>query len=37
MNESVDVKGVVGRATFPSVLEKAGAKEADMIYCCYKK
>ena len=31
MNESIDVKGIVGRATFPSVLEKAGAKEADMI------
>ncbi|HIM32594.1 MAG TPA: Trk system potassium transporter TrkA, partial [Pelagibacteraceae bacterium] len=26
-----DVKGVVGRATFPSVLEKAGAEDADMI------
>ena len=31
INESIDVKGIVGRATFPSVLEKAGAKEADMI------
>ena len=31
MSESIDVKGIVGRATFPSVLEKAGAKEADMI------
>ena len=31
INESLDVKGIVGRATFPSVLEKAGAKEADMI------
>jgi len=31
INESQDVKGVVGRATFPSVLEKAGAEEADMI------
>ena len=31
MNETMDVKGVVGKATYPSVLEKAGAKEADMI------
>ena len=31
INESQDVKGVVGMATYPSVLEKAGAKETDMI------
>ena len=31
INETQDVKGVVGRATYPSVLEKAGAEEADMI------
>tara|TARA_B100001123_G_C15334790_1_gene1032451 strand:- start:2081 stop:3457 length:1377 start_codon:yes stop_codon:yes gene_type:complete len=31
INETQDVKGFVGRATFPSVLEKAGAKDADMI------
>ncbi len=31
LNETQDVKGVVGRATFPSVLEKAGASDADMI------
>ena len=31
INEAQDVKGIVGRATFPSVLEKAGAEEADMI------
>ena len=31
INETQDVKGIVGRATFPSVLEKAGAKDADMI------
>ena len=31
INETQDVKGVVGRATFPSVLEKAGAEDADMI------
>ena len=30
-NDTHDVKGVVGRATFPSVLEKAGAEDADMI------
>jgi len=31
INETQDVKGVVGRATFPSVLEKAGASDTDMI------
>ena len=31
INETQDVKGIDGRATFPSVLEKAGAEEADMI------
>jgi len=31
INDSQDVKGVVGRATYPSVLEKAGAEDADMI------
>ena len=31
ISESIDVKAIVGRASFPSVLEKAGAKEADMI------
>ena len=31
INETQDVKGVVGRATFPSVFEKAGANDADMI------
>ena len=31
INDTQDVKGVVGRATFPSVLEKAGAEETDMI------
>ncbi len=31
INETQDVKGVVGRATFPSVLEKAGANDTDMI------
>ena len=29
INDTLDVKGVVGRATFPSVLEKAGADDAE--------
>ena len=36
INETQDVKGIVGRATFPSVLEKAGAKDADMIVAVTK-
>jgi len=36
INETQDVKGIVGRATFPSVLEKAGAKDADMIIAVTK-
>ena len=31
INDSQDVKGIVGRATFPSVLENAGAENTDMI------
>ena len=31
INETLDVKGIVGRATFPSVLENAGAVNTDMI------
>ena len=31
INESLDVKGIVGKATNPSVLEKANTKDADMI------
>tara|TARA_B100000029_G_scaffold446390_1_gene467498 strand:+ start:625 stop:2001 length:1377 start_codon:yes stop_codon:yes gene_type:complete len=31
INDTQDVKGVVGRATYPSVLEKAEASDADMI------
>jgi trk system potassium uptake protein TrkA len=31
INDSQDVKGIVGRATLPSVLENAGAENADMI------
>jgi len=31
INEDLDVKAIVGKATYPSVLEKANAAEADMI------
>ncbi len=31
INDSLDVKAIVGKATFPSVLENANTKEADMI------
>ena len=31
INDSLDVKAIVGKATYPSVLEKADAAEADMI------
>ncbi len=31
INDSQDVKGIVGRATLPSVLENAGAEKSDMI------
>ena len=31
INDTQDVKGIVGRATLPSVLENAGAEETDMI------
>ena len=36
INETQDVKGVVGRATFPSVLTKAGAEDVDMIIAVTK-
>jgi len=36
INETQDVKGVVGRATFPSVLENAGAANTDMIIAVTK-
>ena len=36
INETQDVKGIVGTATFPSVLEKAGAEDADMIIAVTK-
>ena len=31
INEDLDVKSIVGKATFPTVLDKANAEEADMI------
>ena len=31
INEALDVKAIVGKATYPSILEKANATEADMI------
>ncbi len=31
INESLDVKAVVGKGTYPSILEKANASDADMI------
>ena len=36
INETQDVKGIVGRATFPSVLENAGAENTDMIIAVTK-
>ncbi len=36
INETQDVKGIVGRATFPSVLENAGAANTDMIIAVTK-
>ena len=31
INESLDVKAIVGKATYPSILEKADAENTDMI------
>jgi trk system potassium uptake protein TrkA len=31
INDSLDVKAIVGKATYPSILEKADANETDMI------
>ena len=36
INETQDVKGIVGKATYPSVLEKAKAEDADMIIAVTK-
>ena len=31
IDDTLDVKSIVGKATYPSILEKANASEADMI------
>ena len=36
INDSLDVKAIVGKATLPSVLENANSKEADMIIAVTK-
>ncbi len=36
INDSLDVKAIVGKATLPSVLENANTKEADMIIAVTK-
>ena len=36
IDESLDVKAIVGKATYPSILEKANASEADMIIAVTK-
>ena len=36
INDSLDIKAIVGKATFPSILEKANTGEADMIIAVTK-
>jgi len=36
INDSLDVKAIVGKATYPTVLEKANAQETDMIIAVTK-
>ena len=36
INDTLDVKGIVGKATYPSILEKADATNADMIIAVTK-
>ena len=36
INESLDVKAIVGKATSPSILEKANTSDADMIIAVTK-
>ena len=36
INETLDIRAIVGKATYPSVLEKANASEADMIIAVTK-
>ena len=33
INDSLDVKGIVGKATSPTILEKANTGDADMTNC----
>ena len=37
IDDSLDVKAIVGKATYPSILEKANASEADMLNLCCSK
>ena len=36
INDSLDVRSIVGKATYPSILEKADAENADMIIAVTK-
>ena len=36
INEELDVRSIVGKATYPSILEKANASDADMIIAVTK-
>ena len=36
INDSLDVKAIVGKATYPSILEKADGSNADMIIAVTK-
>ena len=36
INDSLDIKAIVGKATLPSILEKANTAEADMIIAVTK-
>ena len=36
INDSLDIKGIVGKATLPSILERANTEEADMIIAVTK-
>ena len=36
INDSLDVRAIVGKATYPSILEKANAADADMIIAVTK-
>tara|TARA_B100001996_G_C18639677_1_gene585143 strand:+ start:18 stop:1391 length:1374 start_codon:yes stop_codon:yes gene_type:complete len=36
LNDTLDVRGIVGKATYPSILEKADANDADMIIAVTK-